>query len=596
MGFAAVTVVLVVIVVVVAVILQLFNAADSRKPDKLTTHFNQTYDYIIVGAGSSGSVLAARLSEDAGVRVLILEAGDDDCNKPLLDIPLAAITFQHSNIDWDYYTTSQKHACGASKDKKSFWPRGKILGGSSQLNFMLYIRGNHHDYDKWEASGCKGWGYDDVLPYFKKSEDIQVESLKTSDYHGQNGNLKVTVTQTSSLVDKWLEAGQDLGYETTDPNGKNQEGFTRVQTTIVNGKRWSTSKAFLWPAMDRENLHVVVNAHVTKVLIKDKQATGVQFFKDGHSHTVEATREVILSAGAIGSPHILMLSGIGPRKHLEELKIDVEADLPVGDNLQDHILTILRTNTDQLVSIRPEVINSTQTVLEYFLFSKGYLTSPMGVECLAFVRTDPAIEEGNPDMQFHVSVMRLSQDLANHLNLELEVYRKLKWLNEDGFAAYPTLLRPKSKGTIRLNSTDPFHYPIIDPNYLSHPEDLLTLLKGVRKYQKLLTTNTMRKMGARLHPIVHPLCTDHVADSDQYWTCFIRAMTFTVYHPVGTCKMGAAEDPTTVVDPHLKVKGISGLRVVDASIMPTIISGNTNAPCIMIAEKAADMIRGIKTV
>ncbi|KAK7504982.1 hypothetical protein BaRGS_00004010 [Batillaria attramentaria] len=521
----------------------------------LAKTLNTTYDYIIVGAGSAGCVLANRLSEDSHVTVLLLEAGPDDRPNPNVPIPGLSKALLRSEVDWEYYTEPQKNAMSGIKANRSYWPRGRILGGTSNLNSMLYIRGSRHDFDLWAELGAEGWSYKDVLPYFIKSEDNQNEELVKSGYHGKGGPLKVAQHNTVGITELLLKAGQEAGHKLTDPNG-----VYLTQATAADGLRYSTSRAFLYPVLHRQNLHVAVNAQVTKVVFKDKRAVGVNFVRNGRKEFVQARREVILSAGAIGSPHILLLSGVGPKSHLEKMKIPVVTDLPVGENLHDHPYYDFEVGIQQPLGVTPPELNSLWTWLQYKLF-----------------KTDDTLRGKEwPDIQLMLQGKQWTTKYLRNFGYTEDTIEQARGRDrfEYGFPCLASLSRPESRGTVRLRSADPFEYPAIDPHYLEAPRDLTVLVKGAEP------ADTPSKF-----------CSQFPYHTDDYWACVIRRNVQTVYHPVGTCKMGAATDTTAVVDPQLRIRGLSGVRVADASIMPTITSGNTNAPTIMIAEKAADLIK-----
>lgn len=561
---------------------------------------NPEYDFVVIGGGSAGAVVASRLSEIPDWSVLLLEAGPDE--NEITDVPSLAAYLQLTKLDWKYKIEPTGKFCKAMKNERCNWPRGKVLGGSSTLNYMLYVRGNRHDYDHWESLGNPGWGYDQVLYYFKKSEDNRNPYLQNSPYHGKGGYLTVQESPWKTpLVVAFVEAGTELGYENRDINGEYQTGFMIAQGTIRRGSRCSTAKAFLRPVRLRKNIHTAMNAHVTKILIEPMtmKAIGVEFYQGGKKHVIRAKKEVILSAGAINSPQLLMLSGIGPKEHLQHIGIPVLKDLPIGNNLQDHVgmagLTFL---VDKPVSIVQDRFQAAPVTMNYVANGRGPMTTLGGVEGYAFVNTKYANETGTyPDIQFHMAPASLSSDagvqVRKVLGLTDEVYDTVfrPVTNKDAWTIMPLLLRPKSRGTIRLKSSNPFKSPVINANYFSDPDDIKRLIEGAKLAIKTSEAKVFKQFGSRLHRIKIPGCNNLKFGSDAYWECHIRHITMTIYHPVGTAKMGPSTDPEAVVDSRLRVYGVSGLRVIDSSIMPTISSGNTNAPVIMIAEKGSDLIK-----
>ncbi len=524
------------------------------------------YDYIIVGAGSAGCVLANRLSADSHNKVLLLEAGAPD-RYPWIHIPVGYFKTMHNpKTDWCYTTEPDPGLNGRSIK----WPRGKVLGGSSSLNGLLYVRGQAQDYDEWESLGNPGWSYENVLPYFIKSED---QERGANEYHGVGGPLKVSNMRIRrDVCDAYIEAAQEIGIPANDDsNGAQQEGAGYFQLTAYKGRRWSTAVGYLKPAKKRPNLDVVTRALVHRIVLESKRAKGVKFAVGSDLRTVNAVREVILSAGAIGSPQILQLSGIGDGNTLQGLNIDVEQDLPgVGKNLQDH-LQIRAMYRCTRPTLNNEVNNPFRRMLmgvEYLLFRTGPMTMGASQLCI-FCKTRPELDR--PDIQFHIQP--LSADSPGE---GLHKYA--------AFTSSVTQLRPQSRGEIRLKSPNPMDYPAIHPNYLASEYDGEIAIAAMKVSRDLIKTKALSPFVAEeLDPGPDVVTDDELLDH-------ARNTATTIYHPAGTCKMGPSDDATAVVSSQLRVHGMENLRVADASIMPTITSGNTNAPTIMIGEKAADMI------
>ncbi len=533
---------------------------------------NFKYDYIIIGAGSAGCVLANRLSANPAVSVLLLEAGKRD-TKLEIKIPAAYGQLNYTEVDWRFYTEPQSFV----DNRKMYQPRGKTLGGSGSTNAMAYIRGHQADYDYWAATGCKGWSYADVLPFFKKSEHNEQIS---DDFHGKNGDLNVTYAQhyRTPLADAFVEACVENGIPNTpDFNGKQQEGAGLLQFTIQNAQRCSPAAAFLKPILHRKNLTVRTEALVERILIEKERAIGVLFKTKEGIETVHCGKEVILSSGAFGSPQILMLSGIGAADELKKHGIPVQKNLEgVGKNLHDHLMygVSCLSNWHGTMNDVLKPFNQVKHLMNFLIRKKGALTiSPL--EANAFVKTNPKLSQ--PDLQ----IMFVPGHVGNENDIT-DIYKPSSYPKTSGFALLPTLLQPKSRGYVALRSANPADAPIIQPNYLQDPDDRQLLLNSFKLIKNILLSKPFAKY--RLGNLHNPT----LSETDEQIEAHIRRTLECVYHPVGTCKMG--HDALSVVDDRLRVHGIAGLRVADASIMPRICSGNTNAACIMIGEKAADMI------
>ena len=527
-----------------------------------------TYDFIITGAGSAGCVLAARLSESGRHRVLLLEAGPPDTN-PWIHIPLGfAKTYVNPKVNWKFETAPQTQL----NNRRIYLPRGKTLGGSSSINGMVYIRGHHGDYDEWRQRGCEGWDWDSVLPYFKKAEN---QARGPDEFHGAGGPLHVSDQPGRfELADAALEACVQAGIPVNpDFNGAEQEGCGYYQTTTHNRRRWSTAKAYLEPARQRPNLVVRTGAHATKILIENGRAVGVEFQTAQGRQTAACRGEVIASGGAYGSPQLLMLSGIGPAEHLRDVGIEVLRDMPaVGSNLHDHFSTSLYWRINKAITLNDldnSLLRKVSAGIRYALFRSGPMAGN-GVTAGVFTRSDQRLER--PDIQinlFEWSTKERSRDAVIPHPFP-------------GFTMTPVHLRPEGRGTVRLGSPDPFAWPAVLFDYLRTEYDMRAMLAAVR-----LCRTIAEQPGLKPY-LVEEILPGIAATSDEALAEFVRATGISNQHPTSSCAMG--HGPNTVVDPRLRVHGIDGLRVADASIMPVVVGGNTNAPTIMIAEKAASMI------
>lgn len=530
-------------------------------------------DYVIVGAGSAGCVLANRLSADGGLQVLVLEAGPRDTSL-MIHIPVGyAQTLKDPRVNWLYATEPDP----GSGDRVHVWPRGKVLGGSSSINGLLYVRGQAADYDNWAQLGATGWGHADVLPYFLRSEGN--ERLK-DELHSGDGPLNVSDATTRHPVsDAVVQAGIEAGLPFNDDvNGEAQDGISYFQLTVKDGRRWSAAMAYLKPAMARPNLRVMTECQVEAILFEGRRAVGVRYRQGGESREVRARREVILSGGAVNSPQLLELSGIGDPEVLKAAGIEVRHALPgVGANLQDHYVVSVQFRLKPGVVSVNELSRGWRLVAEaarYIISRKGLLTLS-AAHVQAYWRSRPGLS--GPDVQYHI--LPATVDVPKFVATQQWELEKVP-----GLTIAPCQLRPESRGTIHVKSSDPFVPPAIRPNYLSDPIDRQTIVAGVRFARTLAAQKALAPF------VSHEIDPGPEVMSDDALLAFVRERGSTIYHPVGTCRMGQATDPMAVTDPQGRVHGVEGLRVVDASLMPRLVSGNTNAPTIMIAEKISDSI------
>ncbi|BAN50069.1 choline dehydrogenase [Metapseudomonas resinovorans] len=532
---------------------------------------NKRYDYIIIGAGSAGCVLANRLTEDAGTSVLVLEFGGSD-RSVLIQMPSAfSIPMNTKKYNWRYETAAEPHL----DNRRLHCPRGKVLGGSSSINGLVYIRGHAYDFDEWESLGAKNWGYRNCLPYFKRAEHYKFGG---DDYRGASGPLATNNgnNMQNPLYGAWVEAGAEAGYiKTDDCNGYMQEGFGAMHMTVKDGVRWSTANAYLRPAMERPNLTVVTHAMTRRILLDGKQAVGVEYDQGGTTHTVYCNREVLVSSGPIGSPHLLQRSGIGPREVLEKAGIEVRHHLPgVGENLQDHSEIYIQYECKEPITLngKMSLLGKALIGLRWLLFKDG-LGASNHFEAGGFIRSEQGLRW--PDIQFHFlpAAMRYDGD---------------KPFKGHGFMVLTGPNKPKSRGHVRALSADPYVHPEIRFNYLESEEDREGFRRCVRLTREIIGQPAMdRYRGAELAP-------GPQVQTDEEIDAFVRANMESTMHPCGSCRMG--EDDLAVVDSELRVRGIKGLRVIDSSVFPTEPNGNLNAPTIMLAERASDLVRGRRTL
>ncbi|MDC7700341.1 choline dehydrogenase [Vogesella indigofera] len=526
------------------------------------------FDYIIIGAGSAGCVLANRLTEDPNVSVLVLEYGGSD-KSVIIQMPSAfSIPMNTKRFNWHFETEPEPHLGG----RRLHCPRGKVLGGSSSINGLVYIRGNALDFDEWESLGAKNWGYRHCLPYFKRAENYKFGG---DDYRGGDGPLATNNgnNMANPLYGAWVEAGAEAGYiKTDDCNGYMQEGFGAMHMTVKNGVRWSTANAYLRPAMQRPNLTVVTHAMTRRILLEGKRAVGVEFDQGGRTHTVRCRREVLVSSGPIGSPHLLQRSGIGPAAVLRQAGIEVKHDLPgVGENLQDHSEIYIQYTCKQPITLNGKMSlwGKAMIGLRWLLFKDG-LGASNHFEAGGFIRSDKGLRW--PDIQFHFlpAAMRYDGD---------------KPFKGHGFMVLTGPNKPKSRGYVRARSADPYQHPEIRFNYLESEEDREGFRRCVRLTREILAQPAMDSYrGEELAP-------GPQVQTDAEIDAFVRANMESTMHPCGSCRMG--EDDMAVVDSELRVHGIARLRVIDSSVFPTEPNGNLNAPTIMLAERAADLVRGL---
>lgn len=517
-----------------------------------------------------------------------------------MDLPILANYLQFTEANWKYQTQPSKRYCQAMNDYRCNWPRGKVMGGSSVLNYMIFSRGHKKDYDNWEKLGNVGWSYKDILPYYMKLENYTVKGFENSPLHNSDGYLSVTsIPYRTKLADAVVDSAKEYGFDYVDYNGANQIGVSNLQVTMLDGIRASSSRSYLHPIAHRPNLHIKKNAMVSRILInaKTKQAYGVEFVQNTITSRVLASKEVIVSAGAINSPQLLMLSGIGPKNDLNRVGIPVIENLKVGHNLMDHVAAGGLTFTiEEPYSVKTIDFLQPKPFFSFFANHKGPMTLPGGCEVVLFSDLqNPNSSDAQPDMELLYQAGSMTSDplLRKNFGITDKIYNSVfaPIEDRDAFMVLPMLLRPRSKGRITLQDDNYLSKPLIYPNYYAYQEDIDTLVGGIKLAIDIANQQSLQSIGTSLHRIPIPDCKKFKFGSDKYWECFIRHFTFTIYHQSGTCKMGPTWDKNAVVDPRLRVYGIKGLRVIDASIMPEIPAAHTNGPVYMIAEKGSDLIK-----
>ena len=558
---------------------------------------HKEYDFIVIGGGTAGCVLANRLSENTNWTVLLLEAGGNE--HAIMDVPLFVFFTQQSNkLNWKYKTAPSDSYCLAFKDNQCNWPRGKVMGGTSVLNYMIYTRGNKIDFDSWADMGATGWSNDEVVPYFEKLED-----LSNIGNFSAPGPLSISnLNYRSQISNSFIESFQELGLPHTELNKEHQAGVSYVKVTAKKGARFSSNRAYIEPIRNRKNLHIKNFSFVTKLHIDEmtKVVKRVEYRdKSNAIHSVHVKKEVILSAGAVSSPQILMLSGIGALAHLQQHNISPIIDLPaVGKNLMDHVMSGVLLFTSNITTHFKYEAEKLPNWLKYVSKGEGVMTVPGAFEALSFISTDNLTNiNGTPDSEvFLVSAAFYDTDATLSIsNMKPESFTRmfgsLKDNNIRTFTISSFVLRPKSRGTIELVSNDPRAHPSITPNYFADQYDVNVGIKSIRTIMELQNTEAFKRINATFVKPNILECDQFEELSDEYWNCFMRHFSYTIYHPSGTCKMGAQNDKTAVVDPRLRVIGLQNLRVADASVMPVIVSGHPSAAVYMIAEKAGEMIK-----